>query len=423
VIHVEDWAEIRRLHRAEGMAIRAIARHLGISKNTVKKALSSDRPPTYTRPPKGSAVDAVEERIRDLLKDTPTMPATVIAERIGWDRGMTVLKERVRELRPAYLPPDPVSRTVYQPGELAQCDLWFPPVDVPVGYGQCDSPPVLVLVAGYSRVIGARMLPSRRAADLIDGHWRIISAWGAVPRMLVWDNEGAVGRGGKPTAEFAGFAGLLGVRLFQARPRDPETKGLVERANGYLETSFLPGRTFTGPADFNTQLQQWLAIANRRHHRSIDARPADRFDADRARMLALPPIEPTTWFQFATRLGRDHYLRVDTNDYSVDPAAIGRKVSARIDTEQVLVTCEGQEMARHARCWARNQTLTDPAHAEAGKRMRGEFLKARAARARAAAVVGGCPGPADIDVEQRQLVAYDRMFTVIEGGAGREEER
>jgi hypothetical protein len=74
----------------------------------------------YSRPLKGSAVDAAEPAIRELLKQTPTMPTTVIAERIGWERGMTILKDRVRELRPAYLPVDPVSRTTYRPGELAQ---------------------------------------------------------------------------------------------------------------------------------------------------------------------------------------------------------------------------------------------------------------------------------------------------------------
>lgn len=81
----------------------------------------------------GSAVDAVEVQIRELLRETPTMPATGIAERIGWERGLTVLRERVRELRPAYVPVDPVSRTSYQPGELAQCDLWFPEADIPLG--------------------------------------------------------------------------------------------------------------------------------------------------------------------------------------------------------------------------------------------------------------------------------------------------
>jgi hypothetical protein len=64
------------------------------------------------------------------------MPTTVIAERIGWERSMTVLKDRVRQIRPEYKPADPASRTTYQPGELAQCDLWFPPARVPVGPGR-----------------------------------------------------------------------------------------------------------------------------------------------------------------------------------------------------------------------------------------------------------------------------------------------
>ena len=84
---MEDWAEIRRLHRAEGMPIKAIARTLGVSRNTVRAALASDGPPKYERKPAGSIVDAVEPRIRELLQAYPTMPATVIAERIGWDRG------------------------------------------------------------------------------------------------------------------------------------------------------------------------------------------------------------------------------------------------------------------------------------------------------------------------------------------------
>ena len=121
------------------------------------------------------------------------MPATVIAERIGWQHGLTVLKDRVRELRPYYLPPDPASRTEYDPGHRVQCDLWFPPALVPLGAGQAGSPPVLVMTSGYSRMRWAVMIPSRTAPDLIAGHWQLLQAMGAVPRQLVWDNEGAVG--------------------------------------------------------------------------------------------------------------------------------------------------------------------------------------------------------------------------------------
>jgi transposase len=79
---VEDWAEIRRLHRAERMPIKVIARVMGHSKNTVRSALASDVSPQYERVPSGSIVDEVEPRIRELLAAWPTMPATVIAERL-----------------------------------------------------------------------------------------------------------------------------------------------------------------------------------------------------------------------------------------------------------------------------------------------------------------------------------------------------
>jgi len=136
VLSVEDWAEIRRLHRSEGMPIKVIARVMGCSKNTVKAALRSDGPPHYERALRGSIVDDVEPAIRELLAAWPTMPATVVAERIGWSRSIRVLRDRVAELRPVYLPPDPASRTAYGAGEIAQCDFWFPAIEIPVGLGQ-----------------------------------------------------------------------------------------------------------------------------------------------------------------------------------------------------------------------------------------------------------------------------------------------
>ncbi len=126
VLNVEDWAEIRRLYRAEGLSIRAVARQLGLSKNTVKKALAAQGPPAYRRSRTGSVVDAVEPRIRELLQACPTMPATVIAERLEWRYSIRTLSTRVAELRPIYVPPDPASRTTYLAGEIAQCDFWFP---------------------------------------------------------------------------------------------------------------------------------------------------------------------------------------------------------------------------------------------------------------------------------------------------------
>src|SRR4029453_5070526 len=91
VLSVEDWAEIRRLYRAEKMSISEIARVQGISGNTVKAPLAGATGAKDGRRATGSIVDAVEPRIRELLRACPTMPATVIAERIGWTRSIRVL--------------------------------------------------------------------------------------------------------------------------------------------------------------------------------------------------------------------------------------------------------------------------------------------------------------------------------------------
>jgi transposase len=409
VLSVEDWAEIRRLHRAEGLPIKAIARTLGISRNTVRAALVSDGPPKYERKAGGSVVDAAEPRIRELLKAYPAMPATVIAERIGWDRGLTVLKDRIRELRPAYLPPDPASRTAYAAGEIAQNDLWFPPVQIPVGFGQVRRPvqlPVLTMVTGYSRWLPAVLIPSRGSEDLFAGWWQLIEGLGAVPRCLVRDGEGAIGRwrAGKPelTEQCQAFRGTLAAKVIVCKPADPEAKGVIERAHDYLERSFLPGRAFAGPADFNAQLQAWLAVVNTRPRRALGCSPADRITADKAAMLALPPVPPATGWRFSARLARDHYVRLDSNDYSVHPGAIGRRIEVIAGLGRVRVLCDGKTAADHERIWAWHQTITDPAHAEAAK----------ALRERRAVVLRPVPEP---EVEQRCLADYDAALG-IEGG-------
>jgi transposase len=306
---------------------------MAMARLRVKRAVAAEGPPRYERAPRGSVVDAVEPQIRELLQAWPTMPATVIAERIGWSRGLTVLKDRVRELRPVYLPPDPASRPAYAAGEVGQCDLWFPAITLPVGFGQTRSAtrlPVLVMVTGYARWLSARLLPSRCAEDLFAGWWQLISQLGAVPRVLVWDGEGAVGQRRRRvtvlTEAAHSFRGVLGAKIVVCNPADPEAKGLVERANGYLETSFLPGRSFASPADFNAQLGDWLVLVNQRHRRVLGCAPADRIEADRAAMLPLPPVAPVTGWRSSLRLPRDHYVRLDANDYSVHPAVIGRRV-------------------------------------------------------------------------------------------------
>jgi hypothetical protein len=395
VITLEDWALIRRL-AAEGVPKAQIAVRLGISRTTVVKAVASGAPPKYERRPVTTSFAPFEPRVRELLAEFPEMPATVIAERTGWDGSISWFRENVARLRPQFRRLDPADRLTWAAGDAAQCDLWFPPARIPLEDGSTPLLPVLVITAAYSRFTAGRMIPTRTTADLLLGSWELIRQIGRVPRRLIWDNETGIGRGGKLADGVAAFTGTLATTIVQLRPRDPESKGIVERRNGFFETSFLPGRSFASPADFNAQFTDWLDRANSRVVRTIKASPAALIEADRAAMLPMPAIAPPAGWTHQIRLSRDYYVRLDASDYSVDPAVIGRMVEVRADLERVTVRADGRSVADHARVWARGVTVTDPAHAETARRLRQEFRQTRSQE----------PG-SDLF---RDLAEYDRAF-------------
>ncbi|MBG6109069.1 hypothetical protein IWX88_002740 [Frigoribacterium sp. CG_9.8] len=334
--------------------------------------------------------------MRALLAEFPQMPATVIAERVGWSGSITWFRDNVRRLRPEERRVDPADRLVWEPGDAAQCDLWFPPRKIPLEDGSAKLLPVLVIVPAYSRFVLGRMIPTRKTEDLLLGSWELLQQLGRAPRRLIWDNEPGIGRGPRRAHGVTEFMGMLAARLVLLKPRDPESKGIVERRIGWFETSFMPGRTFASPADFNTQFGDWLQLANSRVVRTIKVRPVDRLDADRAAMLPLPPIVLQLGWRSRVRLGRDYYVRVDSNDYSVDPTAIGRLVDVTADLERVRVRLGGRVITEHARVWARGSTITDAAHVATARRLREQFQSPRAIT---------------IDDElTRDLADYDRAF-------------
>lgn len=393
---MEDWALIRRL-AAEGVPKAVIARRLGISRTTVVKAVASSAPPRYERSPTESSFVVFEARVRALLEAEPEIPATVIAERVGWTGSITWFRQNVKRLRPQHRRVDPADRLVWEPGDAAQCDLWFPPRKIPLEDGTSRLLPVLVITAAHSRFMLARMIPTRKTEDLLLGTWELLGQLGAVPRRLLWDNEPGIGRGSRRAEGVAAFMGTLATRLVLLPPKDPESKGIVERRNGWFETSFMPGRSFTSPADFNDQLTGWLAKANNRKVRTVGAAPVDRLGADLAGMLPLPPVPLHLGWRNRIRLGRDYYVRLDTSDYSVDPHAIGRLVDVSGDLDRVKVRLDGKPVADHARSWARGATVTDAAHVHAAAVLRKQFQAPRA------------PSTDDLT---RDLGDYDRAFGI-----------
>jgi hypothetical protein len=374
---------------------------LGIGRATVDRAVASDRPPKYERPPGPTAFTPFEQRVRVMLEEHPDMPATVIAERVGWDGSITWFRDNVRQLRPQYRRIDPVDRLAWAPGDAAQCDLWFPPFRIPLEDGTAKLMPVLVITAAHSRFMLGRMIPTRTTEDLRLGSWEGIQQLERVPRRLLWDNEAGIGRGKRFAGGVATFMGTLATKLVLLPPRDPESKGIVERRNGWFETSFMPGRVFTSAADFNTQFSDWLGRANSRVVRTMKASPVSRLEADRAAMLPLPPVPLHLGWRNSVRLGRDYYVRLDSNDYSVDPRQIGRIVDVSADLERVRVRSGGRIVADHARAWARGMTISDPTHLRTAAVLRKQFQQPRRA--------------ATGEDLTRDLTDYDRAFGIIDG--------
>jgi hypothetical protein len=335
------------------------------------------------------------------------MPAPVIAARIGWPYSEGPLKKLLARIRAEYVGIDPVDRVSYEPGQITQCDLWFPAPRIPVGAGQERVLPALVMTLGFSRFMTATMIPSRQAGDILSGMWVLICSVGRVTKTLVWDRESAIGGTGRVSVPAAAFAGTLATQIKLAPPRDPEFKGMVERNNGYLETSFLPGRIFASPQDFNTQLGDWLARANTRTVRAIQGRPVDLLETDYLSMLALPPLAPPIGLNNRVRLGRDYYVRVDTVDYSVDPRVIGKFVDVTASPDTITVVCDGHAVASHRRSWAKQGVVTDPAHAATAATMRQALAEDR--QRRQAATRHHSDGHT---VMLRALPDYDALFGV-----------
>jgi O-antigen/teichoic acid export membrane protein len=309
-----------------------------------------------------SVFSGPEPEIRELLMTWPMMPTTIIAEQIDWDQPIRLLLDRVTQLRTEYVRADQYVPTYSRPGAVAQCGLWFPPIELPVGFGQVRSArqlPVLTVITGHSRWLSAILLPSRHDNDVLSGLWELLAQLGAVPHVLTWIGDGAFGRrpAGKVElkSQWEDFGKALGARFVIAR--SIETRDLVERVHAYLEQSFLAGRTFASPTDFNLQLSAWLQATNTRRRKAPNSSPANLIDADRQAMLPLPLVPPHTGWRVSVRVGSEPIVRFDSNAYSLPPGVIGRRVEVVADLNRIKVLCEGEVVVGHERAWEHERTI------------------------------------------------------------------
>ena len=398
MVGVEQWAEIRRLYFVGRLSIKEIVRRTGHGRNTIRHAVRSGEPPRYRRPPRPSKLDPFRDEVHRLLRLDPCLPGKRLRELLeeqGYVGSKTILDDYLREVRPLFLPrPRTFQRTSYRPGALCQFDLWQPGREIPVGSGQTRRGYVVVGCLPYSRAGAGSLVFSKEAPDLLYGIGDCLAKLGALPETLVWDREGALhAGGGRPTDPFAAFCGELRVGWRFLEPRDPQSKGVVERLQGYMETSFEPGRSFAGELDFQEQLDRWFCErANVRFHRTLRCRPIDRLAEELELMRPLPQRLPDVDRRLVTRVPPDPYVRVDSCDYSLDPRLVGRRVELRISQRELLAVAldTGELACRHRRSFARHRTLTALEHARALRELRG--------------------APAEPEVEQRPLARYDALI-------------
>ena len=400
MVSVEQWAEVRRLRFVEGLAIREIRRRTGLHRETIRRALASSTPPGYSRSARGSKLDPFKDEVHRLLRDDPGIESQRIRELLieqGFEGGKTIVDDYVREVRPLFVDQRTFQRTIYRPGDVLQFDLWQPKREIPVGYSQTRKGYVVVGVLGYSRFGAGALVFSKEAPDVLWGMRRCVWRTGGLPGRLVVDREGCLhAGGGRPTEEFASFCGQLQVGWRILDPGDCEAKGVCERLQGFMETSFEPGRSFANELDFQDQLDRWFSErANVRLHRTLRERPVDRLAREALRSLLEPG--PDLDRRVVLRVPPQPYVHVDRNDYSLDPRLVGRRVEVRIGQREIVAAAldTGELACRHRRVFAAGQEITDPAHQQALERL-------RLARYRGKPLAGE-------EVELRDLSVYDRL--------------
>jgi len=307
MVTFEAVMEIHILHK-QGMSIRTIASHLGVSRNTVRKYLKNQKAePVYSpRPRAASLLDPHRDYIRKRLAEAHPyrLSATVLYREIrerGYRGSLTLLRYFLRAEHPPVTAEQAV-RFETEPGRQMQVD-W--------GTMRSGHTPLHVFVAvlGYSRMLYIEFTDNMRYETMESCHRNAFRFFGGVPQEVLYDNMKTVvlQRDAYQPGQHRfhpslwQFAKEMGFTPRLCRPFRAQTKGKVERMVGYTRQSFyIPLMTRLRPAGVvldtetaNREGRRWLSeVANSREHQTIRCRPCDRWLEEQQAMLALPPNKP-----------------------------------------------------------------------------------------------------------------------------------
>jgi transposase len=370
-METELWLEIRRLFHRDRVARRAIARRLGVDVKTVRRALRSQQPPgTAARGRRASILDPYKPRVRALLEEHPDLSAVRILEEIrkdGYPGQITVLRMYLAGLRErkrtAFL------KLAFAPGDAAQVDWGHCGMIEEAGHTRRLS--VFAMVLCHSRMLSVTFTLSQSLDELLRGHQQAFQSFGGCPSRVMYDNMRTVvlSRAADRIRfhpRFLDFAAHYLIKPVLCRPGQPQEKGRIERAIGYIKRNFLAGRSFGGLRDLNAQAQRWLdEVANVRLHGTTHKRPVDLFEEEKPLLAPLPARPYDTRILRPVLVSPDARVAFETNTYTVPPDDVGKRMVLRASEREVRVYCGDREVARHVRSFGRHEDVIDPAHVRA----------------------------------------------------------
>ena len=374
MIRPEVAAEVVRLFTVEGWKVGTIACHLGVHHSTVVRALER-RGLGGERKRRRSMIDSFIPFIRDTFERYPRLPASVLYRMVrarGYPGGEDHFRHRVALLRPrraaeAYLE----LRTL--PGEQAQVD-WasFGTWAVEGGERRLSA---FVMVLSYSRMLFVRFFYDQRLSSFLEGHVRAFSFFQGATKTALYDNlkSAVLERRGDAIRFHPSMLALAAHYRFEPRAaavgRGNE-KGRVERAIGYLRTSFFHGLSFADIDDLNRQAERFCSeIAAARgwpQQRGISV--AEAFAKEKPFLVELPGDPFPVSQRDDVSVGKTPYVRFDSNRYSVPHTRVRRTLTLEADSSRVRIMDRSEVVAEHRRCWGKHQVMEDPDHISALKR-------------------------------------------------------
>ena len=421
MLRVEDWMDIKTLHR-EGHSIREIAALTGAARNTVRRVLREAAPHGPRRPMRGSKLDPYKPYLLERLR-AGRLTAVRLVEELG-PQGYTGSVDLVQRFLKAIrveqrLAAKATVRFETPPGLQAQAD-WKHVGRYPLPDGTTLAVSCFVMVLSFSRLLYVAFTTDQQLPTLLRCHQEAFAFFGGIPQRILYDNmkqvkllPGAPGAGGEWNPLFLDFCGHYGIVPATHRVRRPRTKGKVERAIGYVQDSFLAGRTFADLADLSAQGHDWLArVANVRVHATTGARPVDLWDQERPSLLPLAGVPP---YQLAARHERtvdaEGYVRLERSRYSVPPEYVGRPVVVVRTSQAVVVRCGDVVVAEHPPAPRPGSCVAQPAHVEAlARRALAGPPPVAAGRATATLCLGGA-----VTVATTPLSIYEALAGAVRG--------